>query len=245
MRSVQSRRFCYIYSPWSDGVNKFKTATTGTMSYRAMQKVAATNGRIAARLRLFEHGAPEEFYDVEKDPDCLRNLMDDPSVAAELKHHRKVLLDWMRSTGDHLENVYARRNDDQLRAEYMVRVQEEANERRKLRQKNQPSRQRSNRQLIKIDLPQKIKAGEKLLVKIPHAFPKRLGEQQVHVTLKGGRGLKRIHREIKSAAGTGVLEFEFELPRDVPDQVIGVAAFVGKDYQNSLQHLATKAVKVE
>lgn len=245
MRSVQSRRFCYIYSPWSDGVNKFKTATTGTMSYRAMQKVAATDQKIAARLQLFDHGVPEEFYDVEKDPDCLHNLIDDSSVTAELNRHRQALADWMQATGDHLQTVFAHRDNDRLRASYMVRVQEEANERRKLKQKNNPKRQRGNRQLIKIELPTKISAGNALVVKIPHKFPKGLGEHKVHVTLKTGRSLKRLQREIKSASGTGVLEFEFSLPETLTDDTIGIAAFVGEEYQKNLQHVATKAIKLK
>lgn len=244
MRSIQSRRFCYIYSPWSDGKNKFKTATTGTMSYRAMQRVASTDKNIAARLKLFDHGAPEEFYDVEKDPDCLHNLINDPTVAKELARHRKALADWMKSTGDHLEAVYADRNDDELRAEYMVRVQNEANERRKAKLKSKPKRQRAGRKLIKIELPDQVRAGKMLKVKIPHEFPKRLGEQKVHVTLKVGKGLNRLQREIKSASGKGILEFEFKLPSEIADNTIGVAAFVGEDYQRNLQHLATKAIKL-
>lgn len=68
MRSVQSRRFGYLFNPWSDGQRIFRTATTGTLSYRAMVKLAQTDKTIAARLKLFQHGVPEEFYDYEKEP---------------------------------------------------------------------------------------------------------------------------------------------------------------------------------
>ena len=50
MRSVQSKKFGYLFNPWSDGTRVFKTATTGTLSFRAMQKLAATDEKIAARL---------------------------------------------------------------------------------------------------------------------------------------------------------------------------------------------------
>ncbi len=42
-------------------------------------------------LFMAERKAPEEFFDVEKDPDCLRNLADDPDHAAALDRHRRAL----------------------------------------------------------------------------------------------------------------------------------------------------------
>ncbi|MCA9175091.1 MAG: sulfatase, partial [Planctomycetales bacterium] len=74
MRSVQTKRYGYIFNPWSDGKRIFRTATTGTLTFRAMRKLAATDERIAARLELFQHGVTEEFYDYERDPDALHNL---------------------------------------------------------------------------------------------------------------------------------------------------------------------------
>jgi len=42
----------------------------------------------------------EELYDVEKDPAQLKNLVDDPAYAEELKRHRKLMDAWL-AKGDH------------------------------------------------------------------------------------------------------------------------------------------------
>jgi Arylsulfatase A and related enzymes len=52
MRSVQNARFGYIFNPWSDGSRVFKTATTGTATFRTMQKLAPEDPEMAARLDL-------------------------------------------------------------------------------------------------------------------------------------------------------------------------------------------------
>ena len=42
----------------------------------------------------------EELYDLANDPHEIRNLAGDPRYAAELKRHRQLLADWIKSTGD-------------------------------------------------------------------------------------------------------------------------------------------------
>ena len=44
---------------------------------------------------------PEELYDLQADPFEVNNLADNPAYAVELKAYRKVLADWMLSTGDY------------------------------------------------------------------------------------------------------------------------------------------------
>ena len=53
MRSVQTKRYGYIFNPWSDGTRVFRTATTGTATYRTMKQLAAGDAAMAARLDLF------------------------------------------------------------------------------------------------------------------------------------------------------------------------------------------------
>ena len=112
MRSVQSKSFGYLFNPWSDGKRIFKTATTGTLTFRAMQKLATTDEAIAARLKLFQHGVPEEFYDYENDPDALNNLIDDPKYSAQLAEHRAAMRDFMRRTKDPILEVFEQRDDE-------------------------------------------------------------------------------------------------------------------------------------
>ncbi len=53
----------------------------------------------AARFISDERPA-EELYDLETDPHEIRNLVDDPAAAAQLKRHRRILDNWIRETDD-------------------------------------------------------------------------------------------------------------------------------------------------
>jgi N-sulfoglucosamine sulfohydrolase len=237
MRSAQSKQFGYLFNPWSDGKRIFKTATTGTMTYRAMLKLAPTDEAIAARLRFFQHGVPEEFYDYENDPDALHNLIDNPKYASQITKHRAAMRDFMSHTNDPVLEVFNHRNDAAARSAYVDRVQAEADVRRKLKQKNRQSqaRRRQNARLFQLVVPKQLVAGSELVVTIDHKLPAQLGNQQFHVTLKGPSG-KRIERIVKSASGSGELQIRFKVPDDADLTAVSVSAFVGEDYSNNLLH---------
>jgi N-sulfoglucosamine sulfohydrolase len=135
MRSVQSKRFGYIFNPWSDGKRVFKTATRGTATFRTMQKLAATDKNIAARLRLLEYGTPEEFYDYESDPDALHNLINDPEYVEEIEQHRAAMLRFMKESNDHALDAFQHRDYPALVSAYVNRKQVEADMRRKAERK--------------------------------------------------------------------------------------------------------------
>jgi N-sulfoglucosamine sulfohydrolase len=126
MRSIQSRRFGYIFSPWVNGTRTFRTATTGTLTYLTMKQLAARDPQVAARLKLFEQGVREEFYDYENDPDALTNLVDDPRYQDELNRHRQALDEWMQRTDDPLLEVFRQRHDDAACESFMSAVEAEA-----------------------------------------------------------------------------------------------------------------------
>lgn len=145
MRSVQTKRFGYLFNPWSNGERKFRTATTGTASYRAMRQLAASDPNVAARLKLFDYGVVEEFYDYENDPDALNNLIDDPEYADEIQRHRELLGDWMRSTNDHALSAFLHRDDPEVREAYVAKMQAESDVRRANRKRGGGKR-KNNRQ---------------------------------------------------------------------------------------------------
>ena len=66
----------------------------------AMNKAAGSNPGIAARIQLFRYRVPEEFYDLEHDPDCLNNLIDDPERRSDIEEMQTKLRTWMKATGD-------------------------------------------------------------------------------------------------------------------------------------------------
>ncbi|MBG85406.1 MAG: heparan N-sulfatase [Verrucomicrobiales bacterium] len=243
MRSVQTRRFGYIFNPWADGKRVFKTATTGTATYRTMKQLAETDPKIAARVDLFEHRALEEFYDYENDPDALNNLIDDPKYQKQINEHRRRLEHWLKKTSDHALEPFQNRNKPEQLLAYMTRVETEAAERRKEKLKNKQKSPRRNRKLMVLIAPEKISAGSSATIGIEHKLPKNLGEQMFHVTLKIAG--KRADRKVLSALGKGNLEITFEVPESASGKSISFAAFVGKDYSSNLQHLASKPIKVK
>ena len=122
MRSVQSKKFGYLFNPWSDGTRVFKTATTGTATFRTMKMLAESDEKIAARLKLFQHGTPEEFYDYENDPDALNNLIDNPDYAQEIEKHRLAMQKFMEDSNDPVLEAFQNRNDAAARSAYTDKV---------------------------------------------------------------------------------------------------------------------------
>lgn len=135
MRSVQSKKFGYTFNPWSDGKRVFKTATRGTLAFTAMEQRARTDSLIAKRLSLFEYGVPEEFYDYEKDPDALFNLIDNPKYSREIETHRAAMLRFMRESKDHALEAFQGRDNPAIVSAYVDGIQAKADARRKVQQK--------------------------------------------------------------------------------------------------------------
>lgn len=126
MRSVEDKRFRYIYNPWSDGERVFRNESQAGRTMRAMLAAGRGDPAIEARCRLFLYRVPEELYDVENDPDALHNLVDDPACRGEVDRLRTALGDWMRRTGDPALVPFEARGDEQARREFMAEQNAEA-----------------------------------------------------------------------------------------------------------------------
>ena len=236
MRGVQTKRFLYLFNPWSNGERMFATATTGTVTYRRMVALAKTDKRLAFRLQIYKHRVPEELYDVAKDPDCLANLIDHPQHQDELKKLRATLDAWMVRSKDPMLEVFRKREDRDFVEAYVQKLEKESAERRGKRQKNKPNQQRG---LLKWTLPKSVIPGKPVKLIITHKIPKRLGEQLLHVTLKDGLG-KRIERKVLKTIGANELVVQFEVPKIVPGNKVSFAAFVGPDFSKNLRYLTSK-----
>ncbi|MCH5375755.1 MAG: sulfatase-like hydrolase/transferase, partial [Planctomycetes bacterium] len=249
MRAVQTKQLLYIFSPWSNGERVMATATTGTPTYRRMAELAKSDELIAARHDLYQHRVVEELYDVQRDPDCLVNLIDDPAHQQELGRLRQALESWMDKTGDHMLDVFRHREDPAVREAYVQQKEKEASERRggarKRNKKKVPvPRAKKQADLISLEIPDAVIAGKPLTIKVHHTLEDRLGEQRVQVTLKAGPEAKRVDRQIFDVTGTGIVEVTFEVPESVPGNVVSVAAFVGQDFSSHLQYLQSQPVPV-
>ena len=151
MRAVQTKRYLYIFNPWSNSERVFATATTGTVTYRLLVALAKQDKRLAKRLDLYKHRVPEELYDVANDPDCLHNLISEPGLQAALTSLRSELEGWMKRTKDPMLAVFQKRNDAAYREAYVQKEEEEALERRKQRRgKNQRSKRAPAKQAARL-----------------------------------------------------------------------------------------------
>lgn len=91
MRCVQTRQFGYIYNDWSDGNTTYKNESQSGLTFKAMVEAGKEDCAIAQRCEFFQHRCPEEFYDFEKDPDALHNLINDPAYQTEINWFRDRL----------------------------------------------------------------------------------------------------------------------------------------------------------
>ena len=141
MRAIQTKRFLYLFNPWSNGERVFATATTGTATFRRLAALAETNNKLAARLDLYKHRVPEELYDVVKDPDCLHNLIDSPQHIAELKQLRATLDAELVKSKDPMLEAFRKREDREFVEAYVQQLEKEAGERKR----NKPPRNKPNK----------------------------------------------------------------------------------------------------
>ena len=100
MRCVQDGQYAYIFNAFSDGKFKYKNNNEG-LTFDAMEEAGKTDPAMQARVEMFRHRVPQEFYDLQKDPGCLKNLIQDPSQQAVAKKYQDRLRQWMVETYDH------------------------------------------------------------------------------------------------------------------------------------------------
>lgn len=247
MRGVESRQYLYLFNPWSNGDRVMATATTGTMTYRRMKVLAAENSFLKERHDLYQHRVPEELYDVVNDPECLHNLIDIPEFQDTLHELEAQLQNWLKQTNDPLLEVFVKREDDQFREEYVQKVEQEALERRngkRQRGEREAKPQSKKQELISIQTRQQSSLNEPLSVNIQYQLSESLGKQKLHVTLKSENNL-RIERQVLEITGTGTKLVNFKIPEDYQGKAVRVAAFVGEDFEQSLQHLNSDLIKLQ
>ena len=120
MRAVQNKRYGYLFSPWTDGKAVFRNESCSGRTFKAMEAAAKTDPEIAARVDLFKRRVLEEFYDFEKDPSALNNLIDNPEYAVEVNKLRTALRAWMVESDDKLIKAFDRRHDRDARLQVIA-----------------------------------------------------------------------------------------------------------------------------
>jgi N-sulfoglucosamine sulfohydrolase len=106
MRCVRNGRFAYIFNGWADGRTVYKAEPLGGISFKGMQSAAEKDPKLAERVRFIQYRAPEEFYDMEADPNELNNLIGDSKHKPTIEKMRAELLEWMVATKDPLLDAF-------------------------------------------------------------------------------------------------------------------------------------------
>lgn len=99
--------------------------------------------------------------------------------------------------------------------------------------------------LLELDQPAEVRPGQPVSVTVRFALPEKLGEQQIQVTFKQGKRGTRVDRKIITVSGAGERKIEFAAPASIEDGLVSFAAFVGEDFQTSLQHVTTQPQRVK
>ncbi|WP_197440951.1 sulfatase family protein [Thalassoglobus neptunius] len=247
MRAIQTENLLYIFNPWSNGERVFATATSGTQTYKRMKQLAESDPQIRERHEVYLHRQPKELYDITSDPDCLHNLIDSPTHTADLDFLRTTLEQWMVETEDHCLIAFRNRDDPEAMENYVLAKEAEATSRprRNGGQSNSSRQSQRQRNLVSMKVIRSAAPELQATVQIEHKIPKKLGEQKLHVTLKGGPNDKRIERKIVSVSGVGTETVKFDIPESLKDDVISCAVFVGEDFPQNLQHIQSSQVPPE
>ncbi|MEC9096849.1 MAG: sulfatase [Planctomycetota bacterium] len=240
IRAVQTKKYLYLANAWSNGTRVFATATTGTQTYRRMAALAGSDEHLAKRLAMYKHRVPEEFYDVEKDPDCLENLIESPEHQEMIQLQRERLLQWMRQTNDHMLDCFENFDDPQARESYVLAKEEEAASRKK---RNVP--QPKNQKVFTITLPRPITAATKVKYIVRYDLPKNLGSQGIVMTLKQGKNGERVDRKEATIQGKGQLVVEFDIPSNPKDSRVSFATWVGSEFAKNIQYYHSDPIPVK
>ncbi len=129
MRCVQNKRYGYIFNAWANDKREFKNESQAGRTFKAMRQASKTDSSIARRVDFFLHRMVEEFYDFQKDPDALHNLINDPDYKNEIKKFQTALEKWMRENGDGALEAFINRSNPQILNAFMEQQQKEASNR--------------------------------------------------------------------------------------------------------------------
>jgi N-sulfoglucosamine sulfohydrolase len=109
MRSVQNADHAYIFNAWSDGQFNYRNNNEGE-TFKAMQAAGANDPSIRARVEMFRHRVPREFYDLQQDPGCTNNLISSAEHQQLIETFETRLRQWMLDTKDHCLASFDARN---------------------------------------------------------------------------------------------------------------------------------------
>jgi N-sulfoglucosamine sulfohydrolase len=140
MFAVQTTKHLYIFNPWSDGSYLFKNEAQVGLAFKGMREAGSSNPDIQQRVNLLWYRTPEEFYDLEKDPDALVNLVDNTAYAPFVETYRHDLEKWMKIYGSTALEAFQNRDKPEIVKKYV------ADQIKQSKEPKQLNRNKQNRQ---------------------------------------------------------------------------------------------------
>ena len=95
-----------IFEPWADGRRRFRVEAMNGLTFPALEAAARHDPAIDARVRQYVFGTVLALYDLERDPDERRDVIDAPAYRPDLEHLERLLLAHMERTGDPLLGAF-------------------------------------------------------------------------------------------------------------------------------------------
>ncbi len=97
-RAIIDESFCYIFNSYVVRSKGKKKKASGWMD--VVNSILPKSEKLKHKIEYMEYRAPEELFDLKKDPGCWDNLANDPEYAEKLDEYRKKLLKEMEETAD-------------------------------------------------------------------------------------------------------------------------------------------------
>lgn len=126
MFAIHDADFCYIYNAWADGDRIFKNCAWAGLTFASMVEEADSNEFIKKRLQFFKYRTSEELYDIQKDKDGLRNLIEEKKYKKTVEKYRALLLEWMQKENSQALPMFKDRENVELQKRFMIEQQNSA-----------------------------------------------------------------------------------------------------------------------
>jgi len=99
-RCIRTKDWALMFHAWPDGSAKFKVEAMSGQTYKALESAAATDERIAGRVKQFIVGEPLMFFNELTDPSERTNSINDRNYSPDIKRLAAILLAEMEKTND-------------------------------------------------------------------------------------------------------------------------------------------------
>ena len=98
-RALNTTQFSYVWNGWANGSATLPRTMLGELQW--LLGKYHDKPSYAERIHFIKHRAPEELYDIVKDPGCQNNLANSPEYRVKIDQFRKQLAALLAETKDH------------------------------------------------------------------------------------------------------------------------------------------------